>query len=234
MKIGLLWLEGPLQSWGADSRFGRRDTLPFPTRSGVLGMLCAALGKGGEQKEWLAHMRNYKQEAIAYERKQPRRRFRPRPGMLADFHMVGSGYDRNDKWQSLMIPKTSEGKAPVGTGARLTWRYYLQDMAFAVLAEFPDNEIEAVAAAFADPVWAICLGRKCCVPSDLIWRGAYSTPEQATEVANAIAKTKDRIATFRVIEGSMPGGETTIIADVPINFGLFKHYDNRQVTILPA
>lgn len=40
----LLWLEGPLQSWGHDSRFGRRETLHFPTKSGVLGMVCAALG----------------------------------------------------------------------------------------------------------------------------------------------------------------------------------------------
>ncbi len=39
MSTLLLWLEAPLQSWGADSRFGRRATLPFPTRSGVLGLV---------------------------------------------------------------------------------------------------------------------------------------------------------------------------------------------------
>ncbi|HAT2417083.1 type I-E CRISPR-associated protein Cas5/CasD [Aeromonas hydrophila] len=43
----LLWLEGPLQSWGHDSRFGRRETLNFPTKSWVLGMVCPALGIGG-------------------------------------------------------------------------------------------------------------------------------------------------------------------------------------------
>lgn len=47
MKTLLLWLEGPLQSWGHDSQFDRRDTLPFPTFSGICGMLCAALGAGG-------------------------------------------------------------------------------------------------------------------------------------------------------------------------------------------
>ena len=40
----LLWLEAPLQSWGADSKFGRRDTLNFPTKSGVTGLLLCALG----------------------------------------------------------------------------------------------------------------------------------------------------------------------------------------------
>ena len=56
MRTLLLWLEAPLQSWGADSRYGRRDTLPFPTRSGILGLLCCAMGRGGEQREWLAAM----------------------------------------------------------------------------------------------------------------------------------------------------------------------------------
>ena len=50
MKTLLLWLEAPLQSWGAGSRYGRRDTLPFPTRSGILGLLCCAMGRGGEQR----------------------------------------------------------------------------------------------------------------------------------------------------------------------------------------
>lgn len=50
----LLWLEAPLQAWGHDSRFGRRDSLDFPTKSGTLGLLCCARGAGGEEREWLA------------------------------------------------------------------------------------------------------------------------------------------------------------------------------------
>lgn len=41
----LLRLSGPLQSWGADSVYDNRETDPFPTKSGVLGMLAAALGR---------------------------------------------------------------------------------------------------------------------------------------------------------------------------------------------
>ncbi|GHE45737.1 type I-E CRISPR-associated protein Cas5/CasD [Streptosporangium violaceochromogenes] len=36
---------GPLQSWGASSRFARRTTEPAPTKSGVIGLLAAALGR---------------------------------------------------------------------------------------------------------------------------------------------------------------------------------------------
>jgi len=42
----LLQLAGPMQSWGFRSRFDNRDTGLEPTRSGVIGLLCAALGRG--------------------------------------------------------------------------------------------------------------------------------------------------------------------------------------------
>lgn len=45
MSVLLLRLGGPLQSWGSASRFARRDTNTEPTKSGVLGLLAAALGR---------------------------------------------------------------------------------------------------------------------------------------------------------------------------------------------
>ena len=39
-----LYFDAPLQSWGYSSMFDRRTTLSQPTRSGVIGLLCAALG----------------------------------------------------------------------------------------------------------------------------------------------------------------------------------------------
>lgn len=44
MSVLLLQLAGPLQSWGAASRFARRSTESAPTKSGVVGLLAAALG----------------------------------------------------------------------------------------------------------------------------------------------------------------------------------------------
>src|SRR5690554_5212573 len=88
----LLWLEAPLQSWGFDSKFGRRDTLKFPTRSGVLGLLCAALGYSGEQKEFLAQMSSKQQLVVSYLRNDEKKQtITPEP-LLMDFQMVGSGY----------------------------------------------------------------------------------------------------------------------------------------------
>jgi CRISPR system Cascade subunit CasD len=45
MSTLLLRLAAPMQSWGAGSRFSRRTTEPQPTKSGVLGLLAAALGR---------------------------------------------------------------------------------------------------------------------------------------------------------------------------------------------
>lgn len=41
----LLRLKGPMQSWGDSSRFNLRATAPVPTKSGVLGLVAAALGR---------------------------------------------------------------------------------------------------------------------------------------------------------------------------------------------
>lgn len=44
MTTLVLRLAGPLQSWGARSRFVRRETEHAPTKSGVVGLLAAARG----------------------------------------------------------------------------------------------------------------------------------------------------------------------------------------------
>lgn len=87
----LLWLEAPLQAWGHDSRFGRRDSLDFPTKSGVLGLLACAMGADGAQREWLADAACYEMQVHAYVRKDWQGEAIPRLPLLRDFHMVGAG-----------------------------------------------------------------------------------------------------------------------------------------------
>jgi CRISPR system Cascade subunit CasD len=45
MSTLLLRLAAPLQSWGVASKFDTRDTTREPTKSGVIGLLAAALGR---------------------------------------------------------------------------------------------------------------------------------------------------------------------------------------------
>lgn len=44
MATLLLRLAAPLQAWGAESKFEMRRTQGYPTKSGVIGMIAAALG----------------------------------------------------------------------------------------------------------------------------------------------------------------------------------------------
>ena len=229
-SVLLMWLEAPLQSWGADSRFGRRDTLDFPTRSGVLGLICCALGRGGEEREWLLRMSAHSQEVLACTRAEKNAAVVREP-LLRDFHMVGSGYDEKDPWESLLTPKTSEGKKPVGGGTKMTYRYYLQDMAFAVIMSLPEEEAKSISEALQNPCWDLYLGRKCCVPTDLIYRGLFATDDEARAAALELIDLKERAVVFSVREGEHDG-EVLILNDVPVAFGRNKEYRDRRVTVL--
>lgn len=45
MTVLLLRLAAPLQSWGVASRFARRETQQYPSKSGILGLIAAAQGR---------------------------------------------------------------------------------------------------------------------------------------------------------------------------------------------
>lgn len=45
MNTLLLRLSSPMQSWGVEAKFNRRTTERAPTKSGVIGMVAAALGR---------------------------------------------------------------------------------------------------------------------------------------------------------------------------------------------
>jgi CRISPR system Cascade subunit CasD len=227
----LLWLEAPLQSWGHDSKFGRRDSLDFPTKSGLLGLICCAMGAGGKQTEWLERWADRDIQIQAYVLADKKGSPLPRQPLMRDFHMVGSGYDDSDPWQNLLIPKTSEGKKPNGAGSKMTYRYYLQDMAFAVALQGPAEDLEAVESALQNPVWDLYLGRKSCVPTEYIAQGICSDADGALRKAEGLAKAKNRLPVFRVLQGEHDG-EVLTLNDVPVQFGENKLYRDRRVTVM--
>ena len=56
MATLLLRLAAPLQAWGSDSKFETRKTDREPTKSGVVGLLAAALGLRRDDTEGLARL----------------------------------------------------------------------------------------------------------------------------------------------------------------------------------
>ncbi|VVO99324.1 hypothetical protein PS862_02758 [Pseudomonas fluorescens] len=226
----LLWLEAPLQAWGHDSKFGRRDSLDFPTKSGVLGLLCSARGAGGDESTWLKAWADLDMQVIAYVPKDRQGKPSPREPLLRDFHMVGSGYDDQDPWASLLIPKTSDGKKAVGGGTKMTYRYYLQDIAYAVALQAPAALADEVSSALVSPVWDLYLGRKSCVPTELIYQGQFGVVTEALQAGELLAADKNRAFALRVLQGEYEG-EVLTLNDVPLQFGEHKKYRDRRVTV---
>jgi CRISPR system Cascade subunit CasD len=60
MATLMLRLAAPMQSWGCDSKFEVRRSLNFPTKSGVIGMIAAAMGYSREDSESLEELNKLK------------------------------------------------------------------------------------------------------------------------------------------------------------------------------
>ena len=94
-----LYFDAPLQSWGYASKFDRRTSLAHPTRSGVIGLLCAACGIDRTDVEGLARLENgLDMDVYAY----------VLGSRLTDYHTVGGGYD--PKTEAQFICRKGDGE----------------------------------------------------------------------------------------------------------------------------
>ncbi|WP_053644865.1 type I-E CRISPR-associated protein Cas5/CasD [Streptomyces sp. XY431] len=141
----LLHLAGPLQSWGGPKGGRVKGTHPYPTRSGVTGMLAAALGRrrGADLSDLdeLVHL-------VRVDR--PGRRMR-------DYHTVGGGLPAE------RTVVTANGKRRGNALVFDSW--YLADAAFTVAVTGPREIISEVTAALQCPTFPPYLGRRSCPPS---------------------------------------------------------------------
>lgn len=163
-------LDGPLQSWGTASRFQRRGTNHHPSKSGVVGLIAAALGlpKGSElERETLTAIATLHMTSVLLPRSLRRHTaadYMPRPHRrLTDYHTVGGGYDKAT--HPLKIPRKAKGGP--ADNATVSEREYLTDARFAILLESRQTEalLGEIAVALHNPVWGVWFGRKCCLPA---------------------------------------------------------------------
>ena len=209
-----LRLQGPLQSWGFDSQYNRRNTGLMPTKSAIAGMCCAALGlsRGGEEeKKFLTSFNKLKMTAIAIPRVDHRKRKLP-VRRMQDYHTVGGGYDPNSPGERGCITvKAEDGKARAKNGqslAVLTHRQYLTDASFGVLLEAEQSFVTSIADALRNPVWGIWLGRKNCIPTAPVLAGLKSDKNEALRLL--IGDMSLSAFTRQVDVGSFEEGQDSI------------------------
>lgn len=149
----LLRLAGPMQSWGLESRFDQRDTGREPSKSGVVGLICAALGKPRDDRPgtWpsLAELSNLRMGVRVL-----------REGALRiDYQTAGGG-------DFLGRARYGVWKASGNLGGTVVSpRHYLADADFLVGFEGLMPLLRRIEQALQDPVWPLSLGRKSYVPT---------------------------------------------------------------------
>lgn len=208
MSTLLLRLEGPLQSWGSQGRFGIRETHREPTKSGVLGLLSCALGRPRDvSPEDLASLRM----GVRIDRA---------GRVLEDFHTISDSISMSG----------NALKNPV-----VTKRFYLSDAAFLVGLEGEKPFLDTLFLALERPVWPLSLGRKSCPPSRRVGQGVVDRPlEEALAETAWIGRTP--YETLRApkrlsyVVDALPSQERETRTDVPLSFAsLSRRYAARSV-----
>ncbi len=192
-----------MQSWGAESKFDTRTTQRAPTKSGVIGMVAAALGR--RRTEPIGDLQRLRfgvrvdQEGI----------------LLVDFHMA----HEQSFWDS-----------GADNGSHLTRRHYLSDAVFLVGLEGEDSLLLPIEEALKAPLFPLFLGRRSCPPEGRVVLGVrkgeslHRALEQAPWLANARVKSRAQSAhRLRLyLEADAGEPDAYMVRDVPVSFSQMK------------
>ncbi len=195
MATLLLRLAAPLQSWGADSKFETRKTNREPTKSGVLGLVAAALGLRRDDEEGLAHLARLR-FGVRVDRE---------GDLLVDFHMARHPTVKANAW--------------------VTYRHYLCDAVFLAGLESDDRAwLGEIEAALRRPVYPPFLGRRSCPPTLPLCLGLREAGLEAALRAEPrlVALRRGESDTFRLVIDAAPGEPGVPMRDLPLSFSPFQ------------
>lgn len=196
MATLLLRLAAPLQAWGTDSKFETRRTNREPTKSGVIGLVAAALGVRRDDDAALQRL-NRLRFGIRVDKEGK---------LLVDYHTAANEKDRAD-----------------GKTTYQTWRHYLSDAIFLVGLE---SEEEAwlceLQDALCHPAFPLFLGRRACPPTLPLCLGIRKTDlqtalENEPLLADGLRGSGNHTVRF-VLEVPFGTKGSAIQRDVPISF----------------
>ena len=197
-----LRLVGPMQAWGFESQYNRRNTGRFPTKSALAGLICAALGvsRGStKEKEALEAVRSSRLLVVSIPRRPGKQERALPPRRILDYHTVQNTV-------------TAEGK-PKDT--HLTYRQYLNDAGFVAVLSGERRFLSEAAQALDNPKWGIWLGRKACIPAEPVLAGLFDSEQEALDKL-LDGRPLAMFANQCEVERFEDGGDT--MPDSPISF----------------
>lgn len=192
MPTLLLRMRAPMMSWGDHSRFTIRDTRREPTKSSVIGLLCAALGRPRwEPVHDLAALKmgvRVNQEGL----------------VQCDYHTVMDSI------------KSSGSKGDTV----ISQRYYVADADYLVGLEGDDHALlKTLDTALQSPVWQLYFGRKSFVPSCPVQVGIVDQPllkaleHRIVRQSKSLSKLPDQLRCVVEVPDSLD-----VRQDVPIDW----------------
>jgi len=218
-----LRLEGPLQAWGLNSQYNRRNSGLLPTKSAILGMCLAALGipRGSEdEKNLLEQCTGLRLLTIAVPRwiKNGEKPAELVVRRITDYHTVQN-------------TKTADGKIK---DTHLTYRQYLCDSSFACVLSGNISLINSFGRALENPVWGVWLGRKACIPTAPIFGGIFANEPDAL-LSLLDDQPLEAFTHQREVEGFNEG--TDSLPDQPLRFAApdgIRKFAPRRVALKEA
>lgn len=196
MSTLLLRLAGPLQSWGTSSNFDIRRTEMEPSKSGVIGMVAAALGISREDDEKIRGLASLRMGIRA-----------DREGTLLRDYQTAKA-------------KQNKLYGPDKDMAYVTERYYLSDAVFLVGLEGDRKLLEQIKEAFRSPVFPVYLGRRSCPPDGKLVLGIEeSSLEEALEKTPMLVPECDLA---RMVIEVRKGERGQFVHDQPVSFSQKK------------
>jgi CRISPR system Cascade subunit CasD len=175
-----------------------------PSKSGVIGLLCAALGRSRDEAvDDLAGLRF----GVRVDR----------PGTVRmDFQTAGANYPRYNQ-KGLIIGRRTGILSP---------RYFLADASFLVGLEGDRALLERLDAALAAPRWQLYLGRKAFPPGRSV-RLPDGLREEDLETALRMYPCESKSERVRLVTDDPMGSE--VRTDVPLSFAE-RRFAARRVT----
>lgn len=196
-----------MQSWGTSSRFEVRDTNLEPSKSGVLGILCAALGR--DRSAAISDLTVLKM-GVRVDKK----------GVLKrDYHTAQEIVQADGKLNSSRSMRNIVSE-----------RYYLADAAFLVGLESSDTDLLArVHEALRNPRWPLFLGRKSFLPSPGVYLvdGLRNESLEDTLDTYPLLQEAPKQQTLRFIVEDADGGQ--IRSDQPLGPFAERRFVGRRV-----
>jgi len=203
MTTLLLRLQAPMQSWGISSLFTERDSAREPSKSGVIGLICAALGrpKDSDLSDLTALRMGVRID---------------REGRLEkDFQTARNIYAASGT-------KTIESV--------ISNRYYLADAAFLVGLEGPRELLAHIQTSMQHPKWTLYLGRKAFPPALPV---ALADGLQERHLLEALRDfpplVEDSAPPYRIALENEDG--EFMRQDVPVNFAK-REFRTRRISIV--